>query len=86
MHYGWANVAFCKLYPVKSGEVVIGPIWSAVEARGLGLATVATRMAINELIKRHLTTFFIDTSIRNHACLKVIENCGFGMPVGCLPR
>lgn len=86
LHQGWANVASCKHYPVKPGEVVIGPIWSAPGARGLNLATVATKMAIDELIKRHLTVFFIDTSFDNHACLKVIENCGFGVPVGCVPR
>lgn len=86
LHYGWVNVAFCKHYPVKSGEVVIGPIWSALEARGHGLATVGIQMVINELIKRSLTIFFIDTSFENLACLKVIEKCGFGAPVGCLPR
>lgn len=86
LHRGWINVSFCQHYKVRPGEVVIGPIWSAPEARGLGLGKYATQRAINELVRRGLSVFYIDTSSDNASCLKMIANCGFGTAVGCMPR
>ncbi|MEO7068140.1 MAG: GNAT family N-acetyltransferase [Rhodanobacter sp.] len=86
LHRGWINIAFCRHYNVRAGEAVIGPIWSAPEARGRGLAKYATQCVINELLQRGLSVFYIDTSPDNLACLKMIENCGFGPAMGCIPR
>lgn len=86
LHHGWANVAFCRHYKVGPGEVVIGPIWSAPESRGMGLATYATQSAINRLIAEGLTVFYIDTSNENLACQAMIAKCGFGTAMGCTPR
>lgn len=86
LHHGWANVAFCRHYKVGPGEVVIGPIWSAPDARGLGLATHATQQAINRLIGEGLSVFYIDTAYDNLACQAMIAKCGFGPAMGCTPR
>lgn len=86
LHRGWANVAFCRHYKVGAGEVVIGPIWSAPEARGLGLATYATQQVINCLIGEGLAVFYIDTAYDNLACQAMIAKCGFGPAMGCTPR
>lgn len=86
LHHGWANVAVCRHYRVGPGEVVIGPIWSAPAARGMGLATYATRQAINHLIGEGWSVFYIDTAWDNLACQKVIARCGFGPAMGCMPR
>ena len=86
LHRGWANVAKCRHYKVGAGEVVIGPIWSAPEARGLGLAAYATQQAINRLIGEGLSVFYIDTASDNLACQAMIARCGFGQAMGCMPR
>lgn len=86
LHHGWLSVSFCRHYNVAPGAVVIGPIWTAPTARGLGLATLATQSAINELIARGMSVFYIDTSAQNHACLRMIANCGFATAIGCMPR
>jgi hypothetical protein len=86
LHRGWVSVSFCNHYKVAPGEVVIGPIWSAPGTRGQGLAKYATQRAINELIGRGLSTFYIDTSAENLACQKMIANCDFGPAMGCTPR
>lgn len=86
LHRGWINVSFCRHYKVGPGEVVIGPIWSAPGTRGQGLAKYATLRAINELVRRDLSVFYIDTSSDNLACQKMIANCEFGPAMGCMPR
>lgn len=86
LHRGWTSVGYCRHYAVGGDEVVIGPIWSAPEARNLGVAMYATSRAIDELVARGASVFYIDTAQDNHACLKMIANCGFGAPVGCMPR
>ncbi|WP_156804181.1 GNAT family N-acetyltransferase [Rhodanobacter fulvus] len=86
LHRGWVSVSFCNHYKVGPGDVVIGPIWSAPGTRGQGLAKYATQRAINELIGRGLSTFYIDTSADNLACQKMIANCDFGSAMGCTPR
>lgn len=86
LHHGWANVGVCRHYKVSVGEVVIGPIWSAPSARGMGLATHATQQAINRLVAEGHAVFYIDTSWDNLACQAVIARCGFGDAMGCMPR
>lgn len=86
LHRGWINIAFCRHYRVEPDEVVIGPIWTSPEARGLGLGKYATQCAINVLMERGLSVFYIDTSSTNAACQKMIASCGFGPAMGCMPR
>jgi hypothetical protein len=86
LHTGWATVSFCRHYKVGRGEVVIGPIWSSAEARGRGIATYATKRAINEFIARNHSVFFIDTSNSNLSCIRLIEKCEFADPVAVYLR
>lgn len=85
-HTGWMTTSRCNHYRVESGDVVIGPIWSAEACRGRGLAVFGTQSAINAMIRRGARVFFIDTSNTNVPCLKVIEKSGFGAPVAAYLR
>lgn len=78
VHTGWVTLSHCRHYRVRKGDAVIGPIWSDGRARGRGLATIATRMAIDAMIARGARVFWIDTTDTNAPCLKVIEKCGWG--------
>jgi|GEM_PF-1804169 len=81
VHSGWLNLGFCNFYPVKSGDVVVGPIWTAEAERGKGLATSALQLALNEMINNGRSGFFyIDTTHDNLAAQHVIEKSGFGPP------
>lgn len=86
LHTGWVTFSFCRFYRVEQGDAVIGPIWSAEAARGRGVAVYATQMAMNALHGGGTRVCFIDTSNGNAPCLKVIEHCGFGYPVGAFLR
>ena len=86
LHIGWVSIGWCRHYIVGGEDAVIGSIWSASAARGLGLATFATMRTINALIAQGCSTFYIDTADENVACLKMIAKCGFGAPVGIFPR
>jgi hypothetical protein len=86
LHYGWITTGGCRYYHVEPRAAVIGPIWTSEQARGRGLATAATLLVMNELIALGHTIFYIDTSTSNTPCLKVIEKCGFGPPLGAFVR
>jgi hypothetical protein len=81
VHSGWVTSSMCRHYYVERNAVVIGPIWSAQDIRGRGIATYATRLAINELVERGHRILYIDTSSDNYSCLRVIDKCGFGEPM-----
>jgi GNAT superfamily N-acetyltransferase len=81
VHSAWTTVSRCRHYAIEPNAVVIGPIWSAPEIRGRGIATSAMQLAMNELVARGHTTIYIDTSSNNFPCLSVIEKCGFGSPM-----
>jgi ribosomal protein S18 acetylase RimI-like enzyme len=83
---GWCMSGTCKYYQVESHAIVVGPIWSSDEMRGQGIATYAMRMAINELVRRGHSTFYIDTSKSNFPAQRVFEKIGFGPPVGLFLR
>lgn len=83
---GWCTVGHCRYYLVESEAVVIGPIWSAEEFRGQGLAPYALQRALNVLMARGHHTFYIDTFKTNTASQRVIEKCGFGAPVAVYAR
>src|SRR5487761_350096 len=86
LHFGWLTTGRCRQYRIERDAVGIGPIWTAAAARGRGLATFATKMAINELLRAGHHIFYIDTSMRNLPCLRVIERCGFGEPMATYVR
>src|SRR5207245_1685077 len=56
---GWCTIGRCRYYPVEPGAVVIGPIWSAEEFRGQGLAPYALKKAINLLVGHGHHVFYI---------------------------
>ena len=86
LHYGWLTTGHCRQYRIERDAVVIGPIWTSAAARGRGVATFATKMAINELVAAGHHIFYIDTSMQNTPCLRVIEKCGFGEPMAAYVR
>ena len=71
----------CRHYPVERGAAVLGPVWTAPELRGQGLATLLIRYTMNVLITQGCHIFYVDTSDRNVAMQKVIARCGFGEPI-----
>jgi hypothetical protein len=86
VNWGWVSISFCRHYPVGAKDVVVGPVATAPECRGQGLATIGLTMAINAMMKRGHRVFFIDTSSDNKAMQKVIARCGFGEPISSYRR
>ena len=86
LHHGWLTVGHCRHYHVGPRDVVVGPIWTSAAARGRGVATFATRMAINEMIRDGHYVFYIDTACTNAPCLRVIDKCRFGPPLATYVR
>jgi hypothetical protein len=86
IHTGWITSSSCKYYNVRSGDIVIGPIWSSESTRGRGIGAWGTKLAINKLIETGSNVFFIDTSNNNIPCLKLIENCEFSSPIATYVR
>ena len=76
----YSTVGHCRHYAVEADAVVLGPVWTDVEARGKGLASGLLRSAMNRHIREGRRVFYIDTSQKNVAMQKVIEGCGFGEP------
>ena len=69
---GWVTASTCRYYRIEAGEVVIGPVWTDPQHRGKGLATAGLQNAVNSLIARGHSVFYIDTSKDNLAMQKVI--------------
>src|SRR5262245_12306415 len=57
----WANLGFCRHYPVENDSVVLGSVWTSPDFRGKGLATEALRHMIALLSKRGRSRFYVDT-------------------------
>lgn len=83
VHSGWLRVGQCRHYPVGANEVVIGPVATASECRGMGIATAALRYAVNRMLAQGHTAFYIDTAGDNFSMQKVIAKCAFGAPIAC---
>jgi GNAT superfamily N-acetyltransferase len=79
--FGWCTVGTCRWYQIERDAVVIGPIETNPDYRGLGLAGYAMQFAINEYIKRGHDVFYIDTAKLNFPAQSVFKKCGFGDPV-----
>ena len=79
---GTLAIGFCNFYTVEPDAVVIGSVWTGDAFRGKGLATRSIRAAVNGMIARNCSIFYIDTQASNTAMLRSIENLGFGAPIG----
>jgi ribosomal protein S18 acetylase RimI-like enzyme len=77
---GGLALGFCKFYAVEKEAVVIGTIETTPEHRGRGLATMTIKAAMNAMIARGYTRFYIDTQEGNVPMLRSIENLEFGPP------
>ena len=86
VNWGWITVSFCRHYPVKDGDVVIGPLQTEEADRGQGYATWGLKHAINAMVRRGHRVFFINTWDNNFVMRKVIAACGFGAPIPSYPR
>lgn len=86
LSYGWGMVGRCRYYKIEPDALVVGPIWTAPEARGRGLATTALQAALAAWWTDGRRIFYIDTE-RNHvAAQKVFAKCGFGPPMALYIR
>jgi hypothetical protein len=86
LHHGWVTLSRCRYYRVEKGAAVIGPIWTAPEARSRGIGTFATALAVNALLGEGHRLIYIDTSSTNLSCQKVISKCEFGSPIAVYIR
>ncbi|MCX7590747.1 MAG: GNAT family N-acetyltransferase [Kiritimatiellae bacterium] len=77
----YVTLSRCRHYPVEKGAAVLGPVWTAPEMRGHGLATALLKRTMNRLMAAGCCLFYVDTSDRNTSMQKVIARCGFGPPV-----
>ena len=74
---GWIMFGFCRSYPIGSEDHVIGPIYTAPQARGKGLASAALANALRYCKGRGAEQVYIDTTEDNAASRKTIEKAGF---------
>jgi len=81
-HYAWMTVGRCRYYWVAPREVTIGPIGTISQWQRRGIATFAAKNAINRMIQKGFSVFYIDTSNDNISAQKSFSKFGFGDPVG----
>lgn len=79
---GLLILGFCRYYAVPGDAIVIGEILTNPDCRGRGHATRAIMLAMNELMRRGPTTFYVDTQSPNLPMIRSIQKLGFGAPVG----
>jgi len=77
---GTLSIGFCNFYAVEKTAVVIGMIETTPESRGKGVATMTIKAAMNAMIHRGFTRFYIDTQGENIPMLRSIDKLGFGPP------
>jgi len=77
---GTLSIGFCNFYAVEKTAVVIGTIETMPESRGKGVATMTIKAAMNAMIRRGFTRFYIDTQSENLPMLRSIHKLGFGPP------
>ena len=80
--HGSAAISFCNYYGVEANGVVIGAIWTDPAFRGRGYATRGIMNAMNRLMSRGHSVFYIDTQENNFPMQRSIEKLGFGDAVG----
>lgn len=79
---GVLALGYCRFYPVEPDAVVIGEMVTAPASRGRGHGTRAIMLAINAMLTKGATTFYIDTQRGNIAMIRSIAKLGFGDPIG----
>lgn len=75
---GVLALGYCRYYPVEPEAIVIVTITTDSERRREGLATRSIKSAINAMIERGHTIFYIDTGRGNIPMQRAIEKLGFG--------
>jgi RimJ/RimL family protein N-acetyltransferase len=78
---GGIAIGFCNFYAVETDAVVIGTIETLPEHQGQGLATKIIKSAMNAMIAKGYTRFYIDTQEGNTPMLRSIQKLGFGPPI-----
>lgn len=82
---GVLALGHCSDYKVEPEAVVIGMVNTDSKRRGEGLATRSIMVAMNVMIERGHTQFYIETRRDNIAMQRSIEKLGFGQPISnCL--
>jgi RimJ/RimL family protein N-acetyltransferase len=74
---GWANIGFCRFYPVEKNAVVFGTLYTVPEYRNKGLSTRAKSHMIAYLYTRGYRRFYADTTPANVPAQKTSEKLGF---------
>jgi RimJ/RimL family protein N-acetyltransferase len=74
---GWANLGFCRFYPVEWDAVVLGTLYTSPEFRGKGFSTSAKSYVISYLYERGYRRFYADTTAANIGAQKTSERLGF---------
>ncbi len=75
---GVAARGYCRFYPIAPEAVVLGEIVTDEKSRGRGYATRAIMLAINAMIRRGRSLYYIDTQTGNAPMIRAIEKLGFG--------
>jgi hypothetical protein len=77
MHWGGITLDWCRYYRVNTGEAVFGPVETAAEFRGRGVASQAICGAMRVLAGRGVRVFYVDTSEQNVAMQQAARKAGF---------
>jgi RimJ/RimL family protein N-acetyltransferase len=80
---GVLALGHCRYYKVSPGAVVISTIETDPGRRGQGLAARSIMGAMNAMIAKGCTEFYIDTRSDNIAMQKVIEKLAIWQPLAC---
>lgn len=73
---GWVLAGRCSSYPIGTRDFVIGPIFTAPEARGRGLAHACIVRGMNFCFDRGAEWVYIDTVEENLSSRRAIEKSG----------
>ena len=83
---GVLALGHCSHYKVAPGAVVISTVGTDPGRKGQGLAARSIMGAMNAMIARGRTEFYIDTRSDNFAMQKVIEKLGIWQPLAHEPE
>jgi GNAT superfamily N-acetyltransferase len=74
---GWANIGFCRYYPVEPNAVVLGTLFTEPEYRRRGLSTSAKSQMMAFLYSKGYRRLYADTSEANIPAQRTSEKLGF---------
>ena len=83
---GVLALGHCSHYKVSPSAVVISTVGTDPRRKGQGLAARSIMGAMNAMIARGSTEFYIDTRSDNFAMQKVIEKLGIWQPLAHEPE